>query len=614
MDIELQNKTISCKQGNNHIKKTNENDDSKRPNWSNSVEFLMSCISVSVGLGNVWRFPFTAFENGGGAFLIPYIIVLIIIGKPMYYLEMILGQFTSKSSINIWAVCPAFVGVGIGQAYSTLLIITYYSSLLALNLYYFGVSFQSVLPWTYCRDEWGAICVPSNGTGNRSTHDEKHLQTSSELYFLKKVINEKDSIADGIGFPNINLTIALLVSWIVIFSVIAKGVKSSGKAAYFLALFPYFALFALLIRAVTLEGAMNGIIFFLKPNWAELLNPKVWKEAVVQCFFSLAVGLGSIVMFSSYNKFDHGIYRDAMIVTTLDTFTSILAGVTMFGVLGNLAHNLNIENISEVVRSGTGLAFISYPDAIAKFEFIPQIFAVSFFFMMFVLGVGSIVALQSSICTMICDRFVSFKFVYVAIVTCALGFLSSIVYATQGGQWILNLIDFYGGTFVVFVLAIFELIGITWIYGLQNFCDDVEFMTNKKVTLYWRLCWTILTPGIMLIIFIYSMITMESAKYSGMEYPELANIAGWLILSIGFAQFPLWFIWEASNNSGRNLYWKIKTVLRPSESWGPVDPEIRARWELFKLDKAEKRRKTNETNKISFFWQKINNLIGKNSY
>ncbi|XP_055915233.1 sodium-dependent nutrient amino acid transporter 1-like [Eupeodes corollae] len=590
---------------------SDEKEDPQRPNWSNSLEFLMSCISVSVGLGNVWRFPFTAYENGGGAFLIPYIIVLILIGKPMYYIEMILGQFSSRSSIKIWAICPGFIGVGIGQAYAVLLIITYYSSLLALALYYFGVSFQAVLPWTYCREEWGPTCVPSSGGSNRTTHETKHLQTSSEMYYLKSVINEKDNIEDGIGYPSLHLTGTLFISWIVIFLVIAKGVKSSGKAAYFLALFPYVALFALLLRAVTLEGALNGIIFFLKPNWSELTNIKVWKEAVVQCFFSLAVGLGSIIMFSSYNKFNHSIYRDAMIVTTLDTFTSILAGVTMFGILGNLAHNLNIDNISEVVRGGTGLAFISYPDAISKFQFFPQGFAIAFFFMMFVLGVGSIVALQSSMVTIICDRFTSFKFINVAIITCTIGFCSSLIYATPGGQWILNLIDFFGGTFIVFVLAIFELIGITWIYGLQNFCDDVEFMTNRKVTLYWRLCWTIITPGFMLIIFIYSMVTFDSLKYSGMEYPASANIIGWVILSIGFAQFPLWFIWEASNNYDKNCCSTIQNILRHSEDWGPADPEIRESWKLFKSELAEKRRKTNETNKISYFWQKIYNLLGK---
>ncbi|XP_036319929.1 sodium-dependent nutrient amino acid transporter 1 isoform X2 [Rhagoletis pomonella] len=509
----------------------NYKDDEKtpveRPNWSNGLEFLMSCISMSVGLGNVWRFPFTAYENGGGAFLIPYIIILFLIGKPMYYLEMVLGQFTSKGSVKIWSVCPSFLGVGYGQALATICIITYYSSLLALTLYYLVVSCQSLLPWTQCRSEWGSSCVDSYSTGSANVisvaNSTIQLQSSSELYFLKEVIKEKDNISNGIGAPEWKLSLSLFVSWIVIFLVIMRGVKSSGKAAYFLALFPYVILVALLVRAVTLEGALNGIIFFLEPNWHELLNPKVWKEAVVQCFFSLAVGLGPIVMFSSYNRFDHCIYRDAMIVTSLDTATSMLAGISIFGILGNLAHNLQITDIKEVIKSGTGLAFISYPDAIAKFQAVPQVFAVLFFFMLFVLGVGSIVALQCTIVTIICDQFKSLRYWKVALLTSICGFLASIIYVTPGGQWILNLVDFYGGTFVIFGLAILETISISWIYGINNFCDDVEFMTKKQVSLYWRSCWGFFTPLLMIIIFVYSMLSIEPLTYSGKPYPDAAN-------------------------------------------------------------------------------------------
>ena len=124
------------------------------------------------------------------------------------------------------------------------------------------------------------------------------------------------------------------------------------------------------------------------------------------------------------------VFSDAMIVTSLDTVTSMLAGITIFGILGNLAHNLNVSNIKEVVQSGTALAFISYPDAIAKFQAIPQLFAVLFFFMLFVLGVGSIVALQSSIVTIICDQYKSLKYWMVALITSTFGFLLGIVYVT----------------------------------------------------------------------------------------------------------------------------------------------------------------------------------------
>ncbi|KAH8396322.1 hypothetical protein KR222_008501, partial [Zaprionus bogoriensis] len=598
----------------------------ERTNWSNGLEFLMSCISVSVGLGNVWRFPFTAFENGGGAFLIPYIIVLFLIGKPMYYLEMIIGQFTSQGTVKIWSICPSFLGVGYGQAFATICIITYYSSLLALTLYYLFVSFQAELPWSYCRDDWlncvdssamSAGSVASDSATNISTAlatlnatNTTKLQSSSELYFLNVVIKENLDISEGIGIPDWKLSIALFVSWAVIFLVIMRGVKSSGKAAYFLALFPYVVLFALLGRAVTLEGAVDGIIFFLQPQWGELLNPTVWKEAVVQCFFSLAVGCGPIIMFSSYNRFNHSIYRDAMIVTTLDTLTSLLGGITIFAILGNLAHNLQVDNIRDVVRSGTGLAFISYPDAISKFQAVPQLFSVLFFFMLFVLGIGSIVALQSTIVTIICDQFKAWKYWKVALTTSVCGFLMSLVYVTPGGQWILTLVDFYGGTYVVFVLAIFELAGIVWIYGLQNLCDDIEFMCNKKVSLYWRLCWYFFTPIMMIVIFIYSMVTIQPIKYSELYFPVAGDVAGWLIFAIGSAQFPLWGWWYIHTHRHGSFSESFKISMRPSDKWGPANPMIRRDWVIFKSDLAARRAAAANSNKLGFFRQKLYNVIG----
>ena len=125
----------------------------------------------------------------------------------------------------------------------------------------------------------------------------------------KTVLHEKPNIDDGIGWPDWRLTICLFFAWACIFAVLARGVKSSGKAAYFLALFPYVIMIALLIRAVTLEGATNGIIFFIKPQWEKLFEPSVWYAAVTQCFFSLSVCFGGVVMYSSYNDFDHNIYR-----------------------------------------------------------------------------------------------------------------------------------------------------------------------------------------------------------------------------------------------------------------------------------------------------------------
>ncbi|XP_053951001.1 sodium-dependent nutrient amino acid transporter 1-like isoform X1 [Anastrepha ludens] len=595
----------------NETEVNDENKKGDRHNWTGKLDFLMSCISVSVGLGNIWRFPFIAYENGGGVFLVPYIIVLFLIGKPVYYMEVLLGQFCSKSSVKIWAACPAFLGVGIGQAIATLAVLTYYSALLALTIYYFIGSFQSPLPWAFCREEWGTNCVNSSVlNSNEDNYSVDRLQSSSELYFTKTVLREIEDISDGIGTPSWRLVLTLLASCIIAYFIIIKGVRSLGKAAYFLAIFPYVILFTLLIRAVTLDGAADGIIYFLKPEWNKLLDMKVWKEAVVQCFFSLSVCFGPIVAFSSHNNFRYNVYRDAMIVTTLDTFTSLLAGITIFGILGNLALNLNANDISDVVRSGTGLAFISYPDAIAKFQFVPQLFSVLFFFMLFVLGIGTIAALQNAVITILCDQFKLKKFWLVSLIVSIIGFSVGISYVTPGGQWILNLVDYFAGTFIVFSLAFFEVIGMTWCYGLRNFCDDMEFMTGRKVSIYWRFCWGIITPLLLAVIFIYSLVIMEPLTYSTWSYPVSVEIIGWMLLVIGFLQFPLWGIWYLYTHKQTSFGKTIKKGVSPSAKWGPIDPKIHAEWLLHKQYLRNMRDEERRKKGLSKFKQNLFYLIG----
>lgn len=154
----------------------------KRDAWGNDLEFLMSCIALSVGLGNVWRFPFAALENGGGAFLIPYLVVLLLVGKPIYYLEMLVGQFGGRGSINVYDVVPLMRGIGYGQLFAVAALLSYYAALLALTVRYFLASFKAVLPWSECLDEWGETCVDSTtkmGLGNLTAK----AQTSAEFYF-----------------------------------------------------------------------------------------------------------------------------------------------------------------------------------------------------------------------------------------------------------------------------------------------------------------------------------------------------------------------------------------------------------------------------------------------
>ncbi|XP_039442457.1 sodium-dependent nutrient amino acid transporter 1 isoform X2 [Culex pipiens pallens] len=551
-----------------------------RDQWGKGIEFLMSCIAMSVGLGNVWRFPFIALENGGGAFVIPYIIVLLLVGKPVYYMEMIIGQFSSRGSVKVYDCVPALRGIGYGELYMICVLITYYSSLMALIGRYMWDSFKSPLPWAHCQPEWGTGCVPATARQYAANGTVEQM-SSSELYYKRVVLKELDNIDDGIGLPDWQLTLFLCLSWSIVLLVLIRGVKSAGKASYFLALFPYLVITILLVRACTLPGAINGIIYFLKPQWDKILDPKVWYAAVTQCFFSLSICFGNIIMYSSYNKFRHNVHRDATIVTTIDTFTSLLAGCTIFGILGHLAHVVGSDDVGSVVKPGAGLAFISYPEAIAKFDVVPQAFSVLFFLMLFVLGIGSNVAMTSCVMTVIRDQFPKVKNWQAATVIAICGVALGCIYVTPGGQYILTLVDHFGASFIALVLAIAELIAIGWIYGVDRLCKDVEFMLGHRPNLYWRLCWRWVTPLLMTAILIYNLVTLQPLTYQGYVYPTIAYDLGWCIAALGLLQLPIWGIYAIYKQEGKTLSEKVMNAFRPTRNWGPIDPTLNQEYKKF---------------------------------
>ncbi|KNC21112.1 hypothetical protein FF38_04338 [Lucilia cuprina] len=580
----------------------------ERDTWGKGIEFLLSCIAMSVGLGNVWRFPFTALDNGGGAFLIPYLVVLFLVGKPIYYLEMIIGQFSSRGSVKVFDLCPAMRGVGIGQIVSISMVTTYYVAIMGMTVRYLFDSFKSPLPWTECRESWNAVCVASaevntaeilysasdNLTSttlpsiisnvssvilnNVTSLSSVKPKSSAELYFINEVLREKLNINDGIGWPNWELVLGLFVSWLFVFGIISRGVKSSGKASYFLAIFPYVIMLVLLIRAVTLPGSIDGIIYFIKPDWSKILDPKVWYAAVTQCFYSLSVCFGNIIMYASYNKFGHNVHRDATIVTGLDTCTSLLAGFTIFGILGHLAHEIGTDDIGSVVKGGAGLAFISYPDAIAKFKQLPQIFSVLFFLMLFVLGIGSNIAMTSCTVTAIRDNFPKAKQWQCALGIAIVSFAIGLAYVTPGGQFILTLVDYFGASMIALVLGIAELYCLGWVYGVDRLCKDAEFMMGRKVGPYWRWCWAVVTPLIMTVILIYFLSTYTPLTYNGVNYPNWAYAIGWTITCFGVLQLPIWVVVAAIRTPGATWGEKLRGAFKPKHDWGPTDPLLREQY------------------------------------
>ncbi|CAG0893593.1 unnamed protein product [Darwinula stevensoni] len=555
-----------------------------RPQWNNQLEFLLSCIAMSVGLGNIWRFPFIAYENGGGAFLIPYLIVLFVIGKPLYFLELVIGQFSSFGCVRMWSAVPAMRGIGYGQMIATFIVVTYYTSIMGTCVFYFIQCFSKVLPWTECGKPWtdeNCYSAASDSLSNLSVH----MESSSEQYYLNEVLkmyNSTRGLDDGVGAPEWRLTLCLLFSWIMIVFSLIRGVQSSGRISYFTALFPYVVLITLLIKGATLEGAGEGILYFITPQWEKLAEGKVWFAAVSQCFFSLSVGFGSITMYASFNPFQHNVYRDALIISVMDTFTSLLAGVSIFAILGNLKHSMGADSIDTVVKSGGGLAFISYPDAIAQFDAVPQLFAAIFFLMLWTLGVGSAVALISCVITVVCDRFPSWDRRIVTVVLCVIAFLIGLVYVTPGGPYVLGLVNYFAGDFLIFILALLETVCLCWVYGVGRICTDVQFMLGIYPGWYWRLCWFVLTPVSLLGILIYAAINMGEPEAEGYTFKGAALVCGWLLGAVAVVM-PVISIVQTYVTRKGNLRERLSQCVNfKKETWGPKSQKMRREWEAFK--------------------------------
>lgn len=547
-----------------------------RDKWGKDVEFMLSCIAYSVGFGNVWKFPYTALKNGGGAFLIPYLVVLFLVGRPIYYLEMVMGQFSSRGVVKIYDLSPAMRGIGVAQSIAMFIVMTYYTPVLAITFRYLVASFNAALPWAKCDPSW-PNCVDSDFVGQIVFNSSIKPKASAELYFQNSVMHQNGSLYEGLGLPDWKLVLCLLFAWLCVATILIKGIKSSGKASYFLAIFPYVIILILFVHACTLDGAFNGILFFLTPQWDQLLNVTVWYEAVTQCFFSLSVCFGGIIAYASFNNFSNNVYKDAIIISWLDTFTSIIAGCIVFGVIGNLAYVTEQQDIQEVVKSGAGLTFMTYPDAIAKFDWLPQLFSALFFLMLFIVGLGSNLGVTTSIVTAIKDQCPELKNWQVVSAVAVAGFSFGIVYLTPGGLDFLDILDYYGAKYVTLTFAVLELATLAWIYGVDRICRDIKFMLGIETSLFWRICWGVVTPLVTVIILLLSFIDYEAFKV-----PVGYNILGWFIYIVAVLQLPGWALYATTRSSSKTLdsWWaSLKKSFRPLPEWGPEEVQTRLRYQ-----------------------------------
>ncbi|KAJ8259304.1 hypothetical protein COCON_G00183160 [Conger conger] len=543
----------------------------QREKWASKLDFVLSVAGGFVGLGNVWRFPYLCYKNGGGAFLIPYFIFLFGGGLPVFFLEVALGQFTSEGGITCWEkLCPIFTGIGYASIVIVSLLNVYYIVILAWGLYYLFQCFQPELPWAKCKQPWNSdSCVEDTFRRNRTLWAAANVTnfTSPVTEFWERNVLSISSGIEDMGELKWDLALCLLAVWVICFFCIWKGVKSTGKVVYITATFPFIMLIILLIRGVTLPGAYEGIKFYLYPDLSRLKDPEVWIDAGTQIFFSYAICLGAMTSLGSYNKYKYNCYRDCLLLGGLNSGTSFVSGFAIFSVLGFMAQEQGVD-IADVAESGPGLAFIAYPKAVSMMP-LPTFWAVLFFIMLLLLGLDSqFVEVEGQITSLV-DLYPSFlrkgyrREIFIAIL-CVMSYLLGLTMVTQGGMYVFQLFDYYAASGVCLLwVAFFECIAVAWVYGVDNFYDAIEDMIGYRPNPWMKWSWSVITPVLCMGCFIFSLVKYKPLTYNKIyEYPDWSIGLGWTLALASMICIPMVVVIKIIQSDGP-LIERIKAVAAP---------------------------------------------------
>uniref|UniRef100_A0A914HFJ1 Transporter n=1 Tax=Globodera rostochiensis TaxID=31243 RepID=A0A914HFJ1_GLORO len=532
-----------------------------REKWASKLEFLLAVIGYAVDLGNIWRFPSVCYKHGGGAFLIPYLVMLLVGGLPMFYMELVLGQFHRSGCLSIWKkICPMFKGIGYGICFICTFISCFYNTVIAHAVYFFIYSVRWEVPWQRCDNAWNTKQCRESFNATREDADGwgEELRTPSQEFYLFEVLESQKSTGlndlGGIKFS------------------MAFCPRSTGKIVWVTATAPYIVLAVLLVRGLTLPGASKGIYYYLMPNFDKLLEPTVWTAAATQIFFSLGPGFGVLLALSSYNDFNNNCYRDAVVTSLINCFTSFFSGFVIFSTLGYMSELTN-RPVSEVVGEGeASLIFVVYPQAIATMNHAP-IWSLIFFLMLITLGIDSTFSGIEAFITGFCDEYPRLlarrREIFVA---CVIGvhYIGSLPATTYGGSYVIPFLDEYGVSLSVLFIVMCEMIAVCWFYGIRRFSEDIRLMLGFYPGLYWRCCWTLcpLFIGIIFVLALYStsFAPMQIPNYT---YPGWSVLLGWVFRMLSCLSVPGYALYLFIITPGTTMQ-RIKFMLtaqqRPSMS------------------------------------------------
>ncbi|XP_046552145.1 sodium- and chloride-dependent glycine transporter 2-like [Haliotis rubra] len=458
--------------------------------WSHQLDYYLTLMGYTVGVGSIWKFPYMCARNGGGSFLIPFIIFTLLGSIPLTYLEMFVGQYSRGGPISAWKICPPLRGVGLGSVLISWLFAIYYPVFFSWILYYLYFSFFPTLPWTQCHQEWNSPnCVDETARDNNtlmaynsttslsnfsnygmnttlsiltnlSAGDSHPEISASEEFFRNRVLDMTDGL-ENMGTMRWPLVGCLALTFLSVYLCILNGVKLSGKIVYVTVSCPYILILVFLVRSSTLPGAVDGVMFYIMPDFNKLADPKVWMEALGLSLYQMGISYGFLITMAAHNPVTNNCLKDATFITMLTLLSQIFFGFAVFCITGHVAYKRDVS-IDHFQTSGFKLGFITYPEAASYLPF-PQLWSVFLFVMLYTLGIDSLVPSYEVVTAMFSEWFPNFgKKTMAPQRLCIVPLLPA---GTAGGVYFLTLVEWYAFFPAIILFAMLECVVVGWVYG-----------------------------------------------------------------------------------------------------------------------------------------------------
>ncbi len=471
----------------------------QRENWSARSWFILAAIGSAVGLGNIWRFPYVSYENGGGAFFVPYLIALMTAGFPLLFLDYVVGQkYKGAPPTAYRRLVKSAEGIGWWQVAVCTIIGVYYASVLSWAGNYTLFAFNQA---------WG---------------------DDPQTFFFNTYLQNADSMTLAYA-PN--LFIGLVVVWaitlFIMYGGIRKGVELSNKI-FIPLLVVMFGI--MVVQAISLPGATQGLEAFFTPDWKEMADPKVWLAAYGHVFFSMSIGFGIMVTYASYLKKNANLTGSGLVVGFANSSFELLAGIGIFSVLGFMAQASGVP-VKEVVSGGIGLAFIAFPKIISTMGDAGGVIGVLFFASLFIAGLTSMASILQVPISACQDKFGWSKNKAVTIVGGGSAVVSIVLFSTKNAITFVDIIDHFANNIGIVFGAILSIVWVTWVNRqlLPKLITHINNIGSFKVGAIWSFMLTVVTPVSLIVALGLSLHSLITKGYEG--YPTGVLVAcGWSLV------------------------------------------------------------------------------------